>query len=285
MGLKFGGVRYRLTGDAEGPRRRSSHARPARPVPRPGHGHLHLRRAPGRPQPVAGDRALHGGRGDVFARAARRDPGDARLGDRLEKLAFNAFPATFKKDMRAHQYDQQANQVVCKVRPSGLHRQRARREPLRPGAELRLLHGQHAPGLAQVRHPPLDAVADGGLAAMAYAPCVVETRVDGKPVKVEMMTDYPFRDDDRILVTAARADERSRFDLRIPAWVEAARSSATGPASIPRASSTPGSFFHALAEWAGYDTRSRLDFTLIGPDSTRATTTPSPSSAARSSTR
>src|SRR5206468_5806455 len=41
--------------------------------------------------------------------------GDARLGDRLEKLAFNAFPATFKKDMTAHQYDQQANQVVCKV--------------------------------------------------------------------------------------------------------------------------------------------------------------------------
>ena len=40
---------------------------------------------------------------------------DAKLGDRLEKLAFNAFPATFKKDMTAHQYDQQANQVVCKV--------------------------------------------------------------------------------------------------------------------------------------------------------------------------
>ena len=41
--------------------------------------------------------------------------GDARIGDRLEKIAFNAFPATFKKDMTAHQYDQQANQVVCKI--------------------------------------------------------------------------------------------------------------------------------------------------------------------------
>ena len=39
--------------------------------------------------------------------------GDARLGDRLEMLAFNALPATFKKDMTAHQYDQQCNQVVC----------------------------------------------------------------------------------------------------------------------------------------------------------------------------
>ena len=35
-----------------------------------------------------------------------------RLGDRLEMLAFNALPATFKKDMTAHQYDQQCNQVV-----------------------------------------------------------------------------------------------------------------------------------------------------------------------------
>ncbi len=39
--------------------------------------------------------------------------GDARLGDRLERIAFNALPATFKKDMTAHQYDQQCNQVIC----------------------------------------------------------------------------------------------------------------------------------------------------------------------------
>ena len=41
--------------------------------------------------------------------------GDPRLGDRLEQLAFNALPATFKKDMTAHQYDQQCNQVICKA--------------------------------------------------------------------------------------------------------------------------------------------------------------------------
>ena len=41
--------------------------------------------------------------------------GDSRHGDRLERIALNALPATFKPDMWAHQYDQQANQVICKI--------------------------------------------------------------------------------------------------------------------------------------------------------------------------
>jgi DUF1680 family protein len=41
--------------------------------------------------------------------------GSADLGDRLEKIAFNAMPATFTDDMTAHQYDQQVNQVICTV--------------------------------------------------------------------------------------------------------------------------------------------------------------------------
>ena len=75
MGLKYGGVRYRLSGDSERQGCGLPHARPARSIPRSGHRHLHLRRAPGRPQPVAGDRALHGRRGDVLARGARRHSG------------------------------------------------------------------------------------------------------------------------------------------------------------------------------------------------------------------
>lgn len=37
--------------------------------------------------------------------------GNATIGDRLEKIAFNALPGTFTDDMWAHQYTQQANQV------------------------------------------------------------------------------------------------------------------------------------------------------------------------------
>ena len=41
--------------------------------------------------------------------------GDPLLADRLERIAFNALPATFSPDMWAHQYDQQANQVLCRI--------------------------------------------------------------------------------------------------------------------------------------------------------------------------
>ena len=49
MGLKYGGVRYRLTGDAKDQGCRLPDARSPGPLPRTGHRHLHVRRAPGRP--------------------------------------------------------------------------------------------------------------------------------------------------------------------------------------------------------------------------------------------
>lgn len=41
--------------------------------------------------------------------------GESKWGDRLERLAFNALPATITTDMWAHQYDQQVNQISSMV--------------------------------------------------------------------------------------------------------------------------------------------------------------------------
>ncbi len=43
--------------------------------------------------------------------------GDTKWLERLEVMAFNALPATFREDMWTHQYDQLSNQSACRVYP------------------------------------------------------------------------------------------------------------------------------------------------------------------------
>jgi DUF1680 family protein len=172
--------------------------------------------------------------------------GDARLGDRLERLAYNAFPATFKKDMCAHQYDQQANQVVCKVSNPRVYTDNG------PDANLYGLEPNFGCCTANMHQgwPKFAShlwarSSDGGLAALAYAPCVVETTVDGKAVRVETVTDYPFRDELTIKLTLP---ERMAFPLhlRVPSW-------SSRPAIVGDAPATPKpGTFHRLGapEWA-----------------------------------
>lgn len=151
--------------------------------------------------------------------------GDARLGDRLERLAFNAFPATFKKDMCGHQYDQQANQVVVKVSDPRVYTDNG------PDANLYGLEPNFGCCTANMHQGwPKFAThlwgrsADGGLVAMAYAPCVVETEVKGKKVRVETIADYPFRDEVTIRFTLPEAMELPLY-ARVPSWSTAAKAS------------------------------------------------------------
>ncbi len=154
--------------------------------------------------------------------------GDPRLGDRLEMLAFNALPATFKKDMTAHQYDQQCNQVVCSAAGEHLYVSNqgdANLFGLEPnfGCCTANMH-QGWPKFAShlwMKTP------DNGLAAIAYAPCVIETLLDGNPVRVEVTPDssYPFGDaGEARIVIKVQAPARKWFPLhlRIPSWAEGA---------------------------------------------------------------
>ena len=148
--------------------------------------------------------------------------GRVALADRLERLAFNAFPATFKKDMTAHQYDQQANQVVCKVSPEHVY--------VNNGPDANLFgvepnfgcctanFHQGWPKFAQslwMKTP------EGGLAAVSLAPCVVETKVGATPVRIEVVSEYPFRDTVAIILTTSEA---VTFPLmvRVPGWAKGA---------------------------------------------------------------
>jgi hypothetical protein len=144
--------------------------------------------------------------------------GDAALADRLERLAYGALAATITPDFTAHQYDQQANQVVCKVSPEHVYATNG------PDANLFGLEPNFGCCTANLHQgwPKLTShlwmsSRDGGLAAIAYAPCVVETKIQGSLVRVEVKTAYPFRDTIAISVTVPKPVEFP-LHLRVPAW-------------------------------------------------------------------
>jgi len=171
--------------------------------------------------------------------------GDPRLGDRLEKLAFNALPATFSKDMTGHQYDQQANQVVCKVSNPHVYTNNGPdsnlfgREP-NFGCCTANFH-QAWPKL--VSHLWAKS-SDGGLACMVLAPCHVETTIDGKRVKVDVTTYYPFSE--RVLIEITVPEKMNLpIHVRIPGWAKGAK--AFEDYSV---TATPGKYFVGPKIWA-----------------------------------
>ena len=183
--------------------------------------------------------------------------GDPRLADRLERIAYNALPATFSPDMWAHQYDQQANQVVCRVSEDHIYTSNGPRSNI---YGLEPNYGCCTANLSQ-GWPKLAAhlwmsSADGGLAAAAYAPCTVTARVGGSQVNVEVETDYPFRD---VIRLAVESDTPCRFPLhlRIPAWAEGAELHVEGEEAVV---AEAGTFCAVQREWNG-----RTELTLRLP--------------------
>lgn len=172
--------------------------------------------------------------------------GDPQFGDRLEKITFNALPATFDPTMWAHQYDQQPNQVaVSKAkRQWSSNGDEANVFGLEPhfGCCTANLH-QGWPKFAT--HLWL-ASPDGGLVAAAYAPNRLTTSVGGRePVIIREETEYPFRETVRFTVEKA-GSQAFPLRLRIPAWATKATVQVNGkPAKTPAA----GTFYVLKQAW------------------------------------
>jgi DUF1680 family protein len=172
--------------------------------------------------------------------------GEAPLADRLEQIAFNALPATFSPDMWAHQYDQQVNQVVCRVdrdQPWTSNGPDSNTYGLAPhfGCCTANMH-QGWPKFAAhlwMRSP------DGGLAAVAYAPCAVRTDVQGVPVEIDLDTNYPFDGDLRLRVRTERP-LRFPLHLRIPGWAAGAEIQIGDEPAIP---ASAGAFHVITRMW------------------------------------
>ena len=144
--------------------------------------------------------------------------GEARFGDRLEKVAYNALPATLSGDMWSHQYDQQPNQVLCTRHP----RQWTTNGPdsnlfgLEPN--FGCCTANYHQGWPKFVASLWMATPDGGVAAVAWGPSEVTAPVrGGGTVRIIEETGYPFRGDVKLRIDPSAAAEFP-LALRIPAW-------------------------------------------------------------------
>ncbi|OYR61938.1 hypothetical protein DJ71_23945, partial [Halorubrum sp. E3] len=153
--------------------------------------------------------------------------GDAVLGDRLERITYNALPATFTPDMWAHQYDQQANQVLCNVAErSWTNGPDA--NIFGQGPNFGCCHANFHQGWPKFVASMWMRSVDDGLAATAYGPSEVTVELDDNTdVTVVEETDYPFED---AITFRVEADEPVSFPLhlRIPSWADSAHVSPPG---------------------------------------------------------
>ena len=194
-----------------------------------------LRKFMGQPQGLyGGDEALHGTnptQGSELCSAVEMMfsleniltiTGDVRYADHLEKVAFNALPSQIADDFMTRQYFQQPNQVMAT---------RAMRnfDVNHDGTDLLfgLLTGYPCctsnmhQGWPKFTQNLFYGTAEGGLAALVYAPARVTAKVSGgAEVTVVEKTGYPF--EENVLFEFTFSDSVSSaefpFHLRLPLW-------------------------------------------------------------------
>jgi len=175
--------------------------------------------------------------------------GNPALGDRLEKIAFNALPGTFSPDMWAHQYDQESNQVMCSLSDR-------RWTTNGPDSNIFGLEPNFGCCTANMHQgwPKFAAhlwmgTPEGGFAAAVFSPSEVTKKVHNVPVTIDEETGYPFREAVSMTIHAAKPQQ---FDLqlRIPSWAENATISVNGAAET---GVEAGAFHRIAREWKDGD--------------------------------
>lgn len=144
--------------------------------------------------------------------------GDGGFADILEKVAYNALPATITADWHGRQYDQQVNQVLCTQAKRNWteNRDDSNMFALEPnfGCCTANMH-QGWPKLASHLWMATD---DGGLASVSYAPCCVKAKVAGDvQIQMDVNTQYPFEEKIHISMKLSTS-ATFPMKLRIPNW-------------------------------------------------------------------
>lgn len=179
--------------------------------------------------------------------------GDPFWGDQLEKLAFNALPATCSADMWTHQYDQQTNQIRC----ANLPKDQVVFTTNGPESHLFGLEPNFGCCTANMGQGwPKFAMSafmreESGIAVMQMVPAQLDTAVGSANVRVTVKTAYPFED---TAIISVKTDRPIAFTLsiRIPGTAKAVQ--------IDGQPAAPGTLHALQREWAG-ETEIHVAFT------------------------
>ena len=176
--------------------------------------------------------------------------GDGWIGDRIEKLAFNALPGTFTDDMWAHQYDQQPNQVESSLltRPWTTNGPESNLYGLAP--HFGCCTANFHQGWPKFTTSLWMARGDNGIIAALYAPSELRTELANTNVHIVEETEYPFRDSVKFIVNP-ETPVSFELSLRIPAWSSATRITLNG--QDQNIASRAGSFASISRKWTRGD--------------------------------
>lgn len=148
----------------------------------------------------------------LFART-----GQARWAERLEKVAFNALPATLSDDMWSHQYDQMSNQIDCT--PFGgkpifrTNNQEAHIFGLEPN--FGCCTANFGQGWSKFARSAFFQN-DKEICMPIPLPAECSTAVNGTPIRITVTTEYPFRNSFSYRIDCD-GDTEMQFRIRIPA--------------------------------------------------------------------
>ncbi len=146
--------------------------------------------------------------------------GGTAFPDRLESLGYNNLPGAFTADMWAHQYDQQANQVLCTVeKRDWTNGDDANIYGLAPN--YKCCTGNFGQGFPKLVSHMWMGTPDDGVAAIVYGPSEVTYTIGQKKVVIEERTDYPFSGEIELKISSS-GETRFPLYLRIPGWAEGA---------------------------------------------------------------
>ncbi|MBN2851398.1 MAG: glycoside hydrolase family 127 protein [Clostridia bacterium] len=146
--------------------------------------------------------------------------GKSEYADRLEQVAYNAWPATFLQDMSAHQYVQQVNQIEVSKKKRGWYD--AFNESNIFGLEPN--YGCCAANMHQGWPKLAGSILmkkSNGVATGIYAPCQVQMQLENTYVHLLESTEYPFNGVVDIHIDKIDNEQQSHHFpvwLRIPSW-------------------------------------------------------------------